>query len=51
MLVLVHKLLLCVEEGIAFSSIHSYGHLKGIGVQKDATYFFLQTAVKVRSTL
>ena len=39
MLALVNKLLLCVKEGIAFSSIRSYGHLKGIGVQKDATYF------------
>ena len=39
MLALVNKLLLCVKEGIAFSSIPSYGHLKGIKVQKDATYF------------
>ena len=28
-LALVNKLLLCVEEGIAFSSIRSYGHLNG----------------------
>ena len=38
-LALVNKLLLCEKEGIAISSIRSYGHLQGIGVQKGATYF------------
>ena len=38
---LVDKLLLFVQEGIAFSSIRSYGHLKGIDVQKEAKLKFV----------